>query len=227
MSTTEEIGMTIGQLMQAQRKRLGLSMKKLAQELGVCEKTISNWEHDESCFPIDKLLPACRALRLMPSHLLGIESDLDAATKLEQVREVCRIIRRINERLRRTPDFDKARILVLERDGLRKQLAVLLDLPPADADLAGDLKRHQEWHAANKAETKPAVYRRYLDSFKSARRIYSFAPLLFYRERLRGGFWSRSRFTSLTTSKPIASATANKSTMSTRLWPASVFATHD
>jgi transcriptional regulator with XRE-family HTH domain len=163
----EEIGLTIGQLMQAQRKRLGLSMKKLAQQLGVCEKTICNWEHDECCFPVDKLIPACHALHLTPSELLGIESDLDAAVNLQRVRELCWVIQGINKRLRRTPDFDKARWLVIERDRLRKQLAVLLDLPPADADLAGDMKRHQAWHAAaNKAGAKPAVYKRCFHSFK-------------------------------------------------------------
>jgi len=159
-------GLTIGQLMHAQRKRLGLSMKKLAQDLGVCEKTISNWERDECCPPVDKLLPTCRALHLTPSQLLGIESDLDAAVDLQEVREVCWIIQGINEQLRLTPDFDKARWLVLERDGLRKKLAVILDLPPADIDLAGDLKRHQDWHAANKAEARPAVYKRYFHSLK-------------------------------------------------------------
>jgi len=184
METSKEIGLTIGQLIHAQRRRLGLSMKKLAQALGVCEKTISNWERDECCPPGDKLLPACRALHLTPSQLLGIESDLDAAVNLQKVREVCWIIQGINERLRNTPDFDKARWLILERDGLRKKLATLLDLTPADCDLSGDLKRHQAWHAAaKKAGAKPAVYKRCLDSFKSARlfvsqRVHSLAPLL-------------------------------------------------
>lgn len=82
MRVPEETGLTIGQLMHAQRKRLGLSMKKLAQELGVCEKTICNWKRDECCPPVDKLLPACRALHLTPSQLLGIESDLDTAVNL-------------------------------------------------------------------------------------------------------------------------------------------------
>lgn len=154
---------SLGQRMQAQRKRLGLSMKNLAQELGVCEKTISNWERDECCPPVDKLLPACRVLHWTPSQLLGIESDLDAAVDLQKVREVCWVIQGINERLRHTPDFNKARWLVIERDGLRKQLAVILGLPPADADLSGDLKRHHEWHAA---KAKPVVYRRYLHLFK-------------------------------------------------------------
>jgi len=162
----EETGLTIGQLMQAQRKRLGLSMKKLAQQVGVCEKTICNWEHDDNCPPIDKLLPISHALHLTPSQILGIESDLDAAVNLQRVREVCWVIQGINERLRRTPDFAKARWLVIERDRLRKQLAVFLDLTPADADLAGDLKRHQEWHAANKAEAKQTVYKRYFHSLK-------------------------------------------------------------
>lgn len=82
------------------------------------------------------------------------------------MREVCWVIQGINDRLRRTPDFDKARWLVIERDRLRKQLAVLLDLTPADPDLAGDLQRHQAWHEAKKTGTKPAVYKRHLHSFK-------------------------------------------------------------
>jgi transcriptional regulator with XRE-family HTH domain len=67
---------TLGQRMQAQRRRLGLSMKKLAQELGVCEKTIHNWENDESCFPADKLMSMCRVLDRTPNQLLGSASDL-------------------------------------------------------------------------------------------------------------------------------------------------------
>lgn len=166
METSAETGLTIGQLMHAQRKRLGLSMKKLAQTLGVCEKTICNWERDECGPPMDKLLPLCRALHLTPSQLLGIESDLDAAVNLQRVREVCWVIQGITERLRRIPDLDNARRLVLERDGLRKKLAVLLDLTPTDADQAAELKRHQDWHAAKKAGAKPAVYKRYFHSFK-------------------------------------------------------------
>jgi DNA-binding XRE family transcriptional regulator len=134
---------TLGQRMMAQRKCLGLSMKKLAQELGVCEKTICNWERDECCPPVDKLLPLCRVLYWTPSEFLGIESDLDAAVNLQRVREVCWVIRGITERLRRIPDLDKARGLIIERDRLRKQLAVLLDLTPTDADQDGELKRHQ------------------------------------------------------------------------------------
>jgi transcriptional regulator with XRE-family HTH domain len=70
--------LTLGQRMQARRRQLGLSMKRLAAEVGVCEKTISNWERDECCFPVNKLITVCRVLHWTPNKLLGIDGDLDA-----------------------------------------------------------------------------------------------------------------------------------------------------
>jgi DNA-binding XRE family transcriptional regulator len=164
---------TLGQHLQARRRQLGISMKRLAQEVGVCEKTIHNWEK-ESCFPVDKLDRICRVLHWTRSELLGhTDSDTD---KLQDARETCRIIQGINACLRQIPDFDQARALILERDGLRKHLAVILDLPPADCDLAGDLKRHQAWHAHN----KQMAFERCICKFKQWRQRIGyvvFAPL--------------------------------------------------
>lgn len=70
----------LGQHLQARRRQIGLSMKKLAQEVGVCEKTIHNWENDECCFPVDRLMPMCRALYWTPSQLLGSASDLPTSS---------------------------------------------------------------------------------------------------------------------------------------------------
>jgi hypothetical protein len=41
---------------------------------------------------VDKSLPICRALRWTPSELLEIESDIDAAVRLQEIREICRVI---------------------------------------------------------------------------------------------------------------------------------------
>jgi DNA-binding XRE family transcriptional regulator len=157
---------TLGQRMMAQRRRLGLSMKKLAHELGVCEKTICNWEHDEGCFPVGKLIPVCHALHWTPGQLLGIATDLDATVKLQQVREVCETIGRITARLREVPDFDGAKVQLVERDRLRNRLRALLDLPPFDdtGDTSAELSRHVAWHDAK--QEKLAIFDRYFRTFK-------------------------------------------------------------
>jgi transcriptional regulator with XRE-family HTH domain len=168
---------TLGQRLQARRRQLGISMKRLAQEVGVCEKTIHNWEK-ESCFPVDKLDLICRALHWTRSDLLG-HTDSDTDKLLQDVRATCRIIHGITACLRQIPDFDQARALILERDGLRKHLAVILDLPPVDSDLAGDLKRHQAWHAHHNKDHKQVALERCIRKCEQwGQRIgYVFAPL--------------------------------------------------
>lgn len=81
MEATKKIEPTLGRRLQARRRQLGMSMKKLAHEVGVCEKTIHNWENDECVFPVDRLEPLCRALYWTPNQLLGGASDLAPAIK--------------------------------------------------------------------------------------------------------------------------------------------------
>jgi DNA-binding XRE family transcriptional regulator len=169
---------TFGQRMQAQRRRLGLSMKKLAQELGVCEKTICNWEHDEGCFPVGKLIPVCHALHWTPGQLLGTATDLDAAVKLQQVREVCETIGQITARLRQVSDFDGAKVQLVERDRLRNRLRALLDLPPLNdtGDISGELSRHVAWHDAK--QEKLAIFDRYFRAFKRVQKRFVAAVIV-------------------------------------------------
>jgi transcriptional regulator with XRE-family HTH domain len=159
--------------MMAQRKRLGLSMKKLAQELGVCEKTICNWERNDGSPPVGKLIPICHALHWTPGQLLGTATDLAAAVKLQQVREVCETIGQITARLREVADFDEAKVQLVERDRLRNRLRALLDIPPLDdtGDISAELSRHVAWHDAK--QKKLAIFDRYFCTFKRCKNASS------------------------------------------------------
>jgi transcriptional regulator with XRE-family HTH domain len=140
----------IGRRLLARRRLMNMSMKKLADEIGVCEKTISNWERGECVFPADLLAPICRALQWIPSELLGLDVD-DCALKLQELRLLCLAIRRITSDLRQVPDLNKARRQMAERDRLREKLAQLLDLPPMVGDFEAELKRMEAWHAEKNA----------------------------------------------------------------------------
>jgi transcriptional regulator with XRE-family HTH domain len=136
----------IGRRLLARRQLMNISMKKLADEIGVCEKTISNWERGECVFSADLLAPICRALQWTPSELLGFDVD-DCALKLQAVRDICRAIGWITRDLRQVPDFQKARGQMAERDRLRNQLRELLDLPPIAGNFEAELIRMEGWHA--------------------------------------------------------------------------------
>jgi DNA-binding XRE family transcriptional regulator len=164
MEATKRIGSTLGQDLQARRRLIGLSMKKLAQEIGVCEKTIHNWENDECCFPVDKLMPMCRALRWTPSDLLRIDSDIDAGIKFQEARRLCEIIRGITARLRNIPDLTEARPLLAERDRLRNLLAELFDLPPLQGDFAAELARTEQWNQQKQSGWSGKIFMQYVSA---------------------------------------------------------------
>lgn len=171
MEATEKIEPTLGQHLRARRKQLGLSMKKLGQEVSVCEKTIHNWENDDSCFPVDKLMPMCRALRWTSSDLLRIDSDIDAGIKLQEARSICDAIRQITAQLRNIPDLTEAGPLMAERDRLREQIYELFDLPSLPGDGAAELARTEQWkrqkQPGSNGYRKNELIMRYIESFRT------------------------------------------------------------
>jgi repressor LexA len=66
--------MSIGNIISTQRKRLGLTMKEIAEAVGVSEATVSRWESgDINNMRRDKIAKLADVLNLSPIKILGIE----------------------------------------------------------------------------------------------------------------------------------------------------------
>ena len=83
--------MTLGQRIQAERKRLGLSQEGLGEALGVTRQAISKWEADGAVPEVDKLVALSRLFHLPVGVLLGVEE----AAAAEPPRPVPRWKRRL------------------------------------------------------------------------------------------------------------------------------------
>lgn len=53
--------MTIGEIIQRERTRLGLSQEKLAEQVGVSRQAVSKWELGNAVPDTDKLVPLVRS----------------------------------------------------------------------------------------------------------------------------------------------------------------------
>lgn len=53
--------MTIGEIIQRERTRLGLSQEKLAEQVGVSRQAVSKWELGDAVPDTDKLVPLVRS----------------------------------------------------------------------------------------------------------------------------------------------------------------------
>lgn len=62
--------MTIGEIIQRERTRLGLSQEKLAEQVGVSRQAVSKWELGDAVPDTDKLVPLARALEISVDTLL-------------------------------------------------------------------------------------------------------------------------------------------------------------
>ena len=83
--------MPLGQRIQAERKRLGLSQEGLGEALGVTRQAISKWEADGAVPEVDKLVALSRLFHLPVGVLLGVEE----AAAAEPPRPVPRWKRRL------------------------------------------------------------------------------------------------------------------------------------
>lgn len=64
----------VGNIISTQRKRLGLTMKEIAEAVGVAEATVSRWESgDINNMRRDKIAKLAAVLNLSPIKILGIE----------------------------------------------------------------------------------------------------------------------------------------------------------
>ena len=56
---------------EAERARVGLRKKELAERVGVNIRTYQNWQAGRSCIPSDKLCALCDLLDCSADYLLG------------------------------------------------------------------------------------------------------------------------------------------------------------
>ena len=68
--------MKVNEIIRARRKELGLTLKQVADKLGVSESLISRYEsNDVKNMGIDKLIPLAKILKTTPAYLMGWEED--------------------------------------------------------------------------------------------------------------------------------------------------------
>lgn len=68
--------MKVNEIIKKRRKELGLTLKDVADKLGVSESLISRYEsNDVKNMGIDKLIPLAEVLKTTPVYLMGLEID--------------------------------------------------------------------------------------------------------------------------------------------------------
>ncbi|MBW4658092.1 MAG: helix-turn-helix domain-containing protein [Drouetiella hepatica Uher 2000/2452] len=67
------------------RKRVGLTQRQLADEVGVTESTISNWEQGRNSLVwLERVAKLCHALKCTPDQLIDyIDPDSESVSKSE------------------------------------------------------------------------------------------------------------------------------------------------
>ena len=68
--------MEINEIIKKRRKELGLTLKQVAEQLGVSESLISRYESkDVKNMGIDKITPLAKVLKCTPAYLMGWENQ--------------------------------------------------------------------------------------------------------------------------------------------------------
>lgn len=70
-----ERGSILRQNMKAERARLGLTIKQVADELNVHPNAVARWENGESEPLASNLIGLCNVYGCTPEYLLGITND--------------------------------------------------------------------------------------------------------------------------------------------------------
>lgn len=74
--------MKVNEIIRARRKELGLTLKQVADKLGVSESLISRYEsNDVKNMGIDKLIPLAKILKTTPAYLMGWEDEKSHSEK--------------------------------------------------------------------------------------------------------------------------------------------------
>ncbi len=94
--------MKVNEIIKKRRKELGLTLKDVAQELGVSESLISRYEsNDVKNMGIDKLTPLAKVLNCSPAYLMGWTDFTSTLNEEIQTLNEGRYIpeKKVNERL--------------------------------------------------------------------------------------------------------------------------------
>ena len=78
---------TLGKRIAENRKRLGLTQEKLAEQLGVTAQAVSKWEHDQSCPDIIMLPKLAELFGMTTDDLLGIRNSSEEKVYAAEVVE--------------------------------------------------------------------------------------------------------------------------------------------
>ncbi|MCH5266332.1 MAG: helix-turn-helix transcriptional regulator [Lachnospiraceae bacterium] len=73
----------IGNRIRKYREELGISQKALAEQIGVSNGRVSNWEQGLNRPDADMLAELCVALNVSPSSLLGVKISKDELSDIE------------------------------------------------------------------------------------------------------------------------------------------------
>lgn len=77
--------MKVNEIIKKRRKELGLTLKDVAQELGVSESLISRYEsNDVKNMGIDKITPLAKVLKCSPAYLMGWTEEKSEPEKQEK-----------------------------------------------------------------------------------------------------------------------------------------------
>lgn len=79
-----ELKYEIGNRIRKYRLDKGLSQKELANQIGVSNSRVSNWEHGINRPDADILADICRALNVSPSELLDVRLSPDDLNDIER-----------------------------------------------------------------------------------------------------------------------------------------------
>ena len=74
----------IGSRIRQYREAKNLTQKQFAEQIGVTNSRVSNWEQGVNCPHVDLLADICRILTVSPSELLGIYLDTDELNEHER-----------------------------------------------------------------------------------------------------------------------------------------------
>ena len=74
---------TLGKRIIENRKRLGLTQDRLAEQLGVTAQAVSKWENDQSCPDITMLPKLAEIFGISTDELLGIKKVHEAEVVTE------------------------------------------------------------------------------------------------------------------------------------------------
>lgn len=74
----------IGNRIRKYREELNLSQKQLAEQIGISNSRVSNWEQGINRPDADMLAKICKALNVSPSLLLGVQLSSDELSEHER-----------------------------------------------------------------------------------------------------------------------------------------------